>query len=72
MTETPPSHTARTLKIAKQIRDLTIGELVALREILKGEWDILPPDIGVREPRRPTPSAGSTGVTATPEEEEDG
>jgi len=61
-----PRFTPAVLKLAKTIREgvrgLTMVELLALREALGNDMD-LPPDIGVREPRRPGPlSGGAAGV----------
>lgn len=48
------TYTANVKRLAKEIRTLSIGELIALREALREDFDILPPDIGVREPH-PSP-----------------
>lgn len=45
-----PTYTSEVKRIAEMVRKLTIGELIALQDVLKDDWNILPPDIGVREP----------------------
>jgi len=62
MTEVKGTYTPAVKKAAEQVRKLSVGELVALRDALAQDFDILPPDIGVREPRRPSPSGGREGA----------
>jgi hypothetical protein len=54
--------------IRKIVRDLTLTELIALRESLSGDWPI-DPMVGVREPREPKPESGAGAATIDPEEE---
>jgi hypothetical protein len=55
MAVTPPGakYTRAVMDLAKGIRGLSIGEMLALKETLKGDFD-LPPDAGVREPVQPS------------------
>ena len=53
-------------QIRKIVRDLTLTELLALRESLQGDWPI-DPLAGVREPREPRPAGGSSAATTDPE-----
>ena len=51
-----PKYTPAVKTLAEGIRKLTVGEMLALKEALRGDFD-LPPNAGVREPRVPhTPS----------------
>ena len=45
-------YTRAVMDLAKGIRELSVGEMLALKETLAGDFD-LPPDIGVREPVQP-------------------
>ena len=45
-------YTKEVIEAHKAIQKLTAAELITLRELLEGYYD-LPPDAGVREPRRP-------------------
>lgn len=66
--------TDRVRQIAHMIRSLTAGELIALREELRGYFD-MPDDeggAGVREPRQPYPPLNPLrGLGATAEKEDD-
>lgn len=69
-----PRYTPAVVRAAKTIRklvsDLTLTELLALREALQGDppIDIL----GVREPRDPLPTSGEGAVALEfPEEDEE-
>ena len=59
------NYTPEVYKSAKKIRriveSLTLGELIALKEILTQEGTD-PEEIGVREPRNPKPSTDETGA----------
>lgn len=56
------AHWTPTVKrLADEIRELTVGEMLALKQALAEDID-LPPPAGVREPRRPKPSAGGSGL----------
>lgn len=57
-----PTYTPAVKKIAESIRKLTVGEMVALRDALANDFDILPPDIGVREPRPSKPPSNSDAI----------
>lgn len=48
---------AKVEEAAWLIRTMTAAELLELKATLGDEW-LPPPDIGVREPRNPTPSGG--------------
>lgn len=55
-----PSYTPNVKRLADEIGELDIGELLALRESLRDYFDIDGdgPDIGVREPRPSGPRPG--------------
>lgn len=59
-------YTPKVRQLVIDIRTLTIGEMLALREALQGEFD-LPPDIGTREPREPVKPRPSSGAYADEE-----
>lgn len=48
--------------IRKIVNSLTLGELIALKEILAQDGTD-PEAIGVREPRKPKPSTDESGAT---------
>lgn len=69
---TSPYWSQRVAQIADLIRGLTPHEVRALREMLEEDPPPPGPDIGVREPRRPKPTAGGSQVVIPlPEGEED-
>lgn len=51
------------------IRTMTASELIELRDTLGGEFGDFGPDSGVREPRNPKPSTGSSAIVLDPETE---
>ena len=51
-------YTPEVVSLATRIHALTVGELLALREALRADFDP-PPDIGVREPRNPAGGSGA-------------
>ena len=60
-------YTRDVMDLANRIRKLTIGEMLALKEALSGDFD-LPPDIGVREPANPHGRGPTRSATADKEE----
>ena len=62
-------YTPKVMTLAQEIRVLTVGELLALNETLKGYFDVPPPpDIGVREPREPIIPQGGLEAFADDDE----
>lgn len=62
-----PRYTMDVIKARDEIMKLTAAELLALRELLEGYYE-LPPDVGVREPRDPRWPLLSGGAEAHPED----
>lgn len=64
-----PTYTVAVKRIADDVRKLTTGELIALREALAGTWDILPPDAAVREPRPEGQPPSDSALAAVPSQD---
>lgn len=72
-----PQYTPAVKDLAERIRKLTIGEMLALREALRKDFDLPLPDDepedepggGVREPRTPLPQGGSGAIALDPKED---
>lgn len=57
-----PHYTRKVMDAAALVREMTAGELLALRETLAGYFDMGPDAAGVREPRSPSPKGGSGSI----------